>query len=86
KLKTSLIILGRGGLVVGTRPWGRWVPGSKPDSTEDPQYMGNVAHQIIRNSQTSSRSCFVESWRGGARSGVVLVIGPWFKITRSVPK
>ncbi|GBM02425.1 hypothetical protein AVEN_76477-1 [Araneus ventricosus] len=34
---------GRGGLVVRSRLWGRRVPGSKPDSTEDPPCMGPVA-------------------------------------------
>ncbi|GBL85495.1 hypothetical protein AVEN_34660-1 [Araneus ventricosus] len=34
---------GRGGLVVRSRLWGRWVPGSRPDSTEDPPCMGTVA-------------------------------------------
>ncbi|GBM11712.1 hypothetical protein AVEN_75661-1 [Araneus ventricosus] len=48
---------GRGGLVVKSRLWGRRVPGSKPDSTEDPPCMGLVAHQMVRNSQTSSRWC-----------------------------
>ncbi|GBN18939.1 hypothetical protein AVEN_169392-1 [Araneus ventricosus] len=46
---------------------------SKPDSTEDPPCMGHVARQIIRRGQMSSRRCVVEVWRGGARSGVVLV-------------
>ncbi|GBO29495.1 hypothetical protein AVEN_14493-1 [Araneus ventricosus] len=31
---------GRGGLVVRSRFWGRRVPGSKPDSTEDPACKG----------------------------------------------
>ncbi|GBO34977.1 hypothetical protein AVEN_31550-1 [Araneus ventricosus] len=74
KQETSLIIWGRGGLVVGPRPWGRRAPDSKPDSTEDPPYMGPVAHQIIRSGQTSSRWCFVEALRRGASSGVILVI------------
>ncbi|GBN58246.1 hypothetical protein AVEN_144231-1 [Araneus ventricosus] len=34
---------GRGGLVVRSRLWGRRVPGSKPDSTEDPPCIGPVA-------------------------------------------
>ncbi|GBL99474.1 hypothetical protein AVEN_68765-1 [Araneus ventricosus] len=34
---------GRGGLVVRSRLWGRKVPGSRPDSTEDPPCMGPVA-------------------------------------------
>ncbi|GBM60760.1 hypothetical protein AVEN_233827-1 [Araneus ventricosus] len=35
--------LGRGGRVARSRLWGRRVPGSKPDSTEDPPCMGPVA-------------------------------------------
>ncbi|GBL67062.1 hypothetical protein AVEN_246745-1 [Araneus ventricosus] len=35
-------ILGRGGLVVRSRLWDRRVPGSRPDSTEDPPCMGPV--------------------------------------------
>ncbi|GBN16142.1 hypothetical protein AVEN_22442-1 [Araneus ventricosus] len=65
---------GQGGLVVRSRFWGRRVPGSRPDSTEDPPCMGPVVRQIIRSGQTSSRWCSVEVWRGGASSGVVLVI------------
>ncbi|GBL83094.1 hypothetical protein AVEN_165317-1 [Araneus ventricosus] len=34
---------GRGGLVARSRLWGRRAPGSKPDSTEDPPFMGPVA-------------------------------------------
>ncbi|GBN49777.1 hypothetical protein AVEN_74068-1 [Araneus ventricosus] len=34
---------GRGGLVVRPRLWGRRIPGSIPDSTEDPPCMGPVA-------------------------------------------
>ncbi|GBM99553.1 hypothetical protein AVEN_268915-1 [Araneus ventricosus] len=34
---------GRGGLVVRSQLWGRRVPGSRPDSTEDPPCMGPVA-------------------------------------------
>ncbi|GBM58564.1 hypothetical protein AVEN_74802-1 [Araneus ventricosus] len=54
----------RGGLVVRSRFWGRRVPGSKPDSTEDPPYMKPVACQIIRSGQPPSRWCDVEGWRG----------------------
>ncbi|GBL88467.1 hypothetical protein AVEN_159064-1 [Araneus ventricosus] len=36
-------VMGRGGLVVRSRLWGRRVPGSRPDSTEDPPCMGPVA-------------------------------------------
>ncbi|GBM47448.1 hypothetical protein AVEN_6131-1 [Araneus ventricosus] len=65
---------GRGGLVVRSRLWGRRVPGSKPDSTEDPPCMGPAAHaKHISSGQTSSRWCGVEAWRGGdASSGVVI--------------
>ncbi|GBL73201.1 hypothetical protein AVEN_159266-1 [Araneus ventricosus] len=38
-----IFIEGRGGLVVRSRLWGRRVPGSKPDSTDDPPCMGPVA-------------------------------------------
>ncbi|GBL80365.1 hypothetical protein AVEN_92274-1 [Araneus ventricosus] len=51
---------GRGGLVVKSRLWGRRVPGSKPDSTEDPPCMGPAARYIIRSGQPSSRWCGVE--------------------------
>ncbi|GBN41103.1 Relaxin receptor 1 [Araneus ventricosus] len=39
----SVLVGGRGGLVVRSRLWGRRVPGSRPDSTEDPPCMGPVA-------------------------------------------
>ncbi|GBM37459.1 hypothetical protein AVEN_263137-1 [Araneus ventricosus] len=61
-------------LVVRSRLWSQRVPGSKPDSTEDPPCMGPAARQIIRSGQTPSRWCGVEAWRGGACSGVILVI------------
>ncbi|GBN34301.1 hypothetical protein AVEN_163358-1 [Araneus ventricosus] len=48
---------------------GRRVPGSKPDSTEDPSCIGPVARQIIRRGERSSRWSGVEVWRGGASSG-----------------
>ncbi|GBO37517.1 hypothetical protein AVEN_67710-1 [Araneus ventricosus] len=38
-----IIIWGRGGLVVRSRPWGRRAPGSRPDSTENPPCMGPAA-------------------------------------------
>ncbi|GBO08707.1 hypothetical protein AVEN_100227-1 [Araneus ventricosus] len=65
---------GRGGLVVKSRLWGRRVPGSKPDSTGDPSRMRPIARQIIRSGQTPSCWCGVVVWRGGASSGVGLVI------------
>ncbi|GBL92977.1 hypothetical protein AVEN_54619-1 [Araneus ventricosus] len=41
------------------------VPGSKPDSTEDPSCIRHVAREIIRKGQTPSRCCCVEAWREG---------------------
>ncbi|GBN07393.1 hypothetical protein AVEN_10064-1, partial [Araneus ventricosus] len=35
---------GRGGLVVRSRLWGQWVPGSRPDSTEDPPCTRGLLH------------------------------------------
>ncbi|GBM40084.1 hypothetical protein AVEN_245996-1 [Araneus ventricosus] len=37
------LLRGRGGLVIRSRLWGRRVPISRPDSTEDPPSMGPVA-------------------------------------------
>ncbi|GBN70782.1 hypothetical protein AVEN_182913-1 [Araneus ventricosus] len=54
--------------------WGRRAPVSKPDSTEDPPCMGPLARQITRSGQTSSHWRGVEAWRGGASTGLVLVI------------
>ncbi|GBO46702.1 hypothetical protein AVEN_95959-1 [Araneus ventricosus] len=48
-----------------SRLWGRRVPDTKPDSTEDPLCIGPVARQIIRSGQTSSRWCGVEACSGG---------------------
>ncbi|GBO08880.1 hypothetical protein AVEN_140990-1 [Araneus ventricosus] len=56
---------GRGGLVARSRLWGRRVPGSKPDSTEDPSCIGPTA--FTRSGQTSSRWCGAEAWRGGCQ-------------------
>ncbi|GBL85662.1 hypothetical protein AVEN_193122-1 [Araneus ventricosus] len=69
---------GRGGLVIRSRPWGRKVPGSKLDSTEDPPCMGLgglgtglicrsalLRFQIkVGSSETSSRWSGVEVRRG----------------------
>ncbi|GBL68737.1 hypothetical protein AVEN_133381-1, partial [Araneus ventricosus] len=63
---------GRGGLVVGSRPRNRRAAGSKPDSTEDPPCMGPVANHT--QWPKSFRWCGSEVWRGGASSGVVIVI------------
>ncbi|GBL74700.1 hypothetical protein AVEN_243582-1 [Araneus ventricosus] len=43
-----LIVTGGGGLVVRCRLWGWSIPGSKPDSTEQPPCTGPLARQIIR--------------------------------------
>ncbi|GBN62503.1 hypothetical protein AVEN_99533-1 [Araneus ventricosus] len=64
--------LGRGGLVVRFRLWGRRDLGSNPDSTEDPSCIDTTDLQW--NGQTSSRCCGAEVWRRGASSGVFLVI------------
>ncbi|GBM08990.1 hypothetical protein AVEN_229031-1 [Araneus ventricosus] len=66
--------LGRCGLVVRSRLWGQKVPGSKPDSTEDPCVLGLFHVKSYVGGQMSSRWCGVEVWRGGASSDVVLVI------------
>ncbi|GBN69777.1 hypothetical protein AVEN_147249-1 [Araneus ventricosus] len=66
--------VGRGGLVLRSRPRDRRAAGSKPDSTEDSPCMGPAARQITRSGQTPSRWCGAEVWRGGASSGVVLAI------------
>ncbi|GBO14535.1 hypothetical protein AVEN_239491-1 [Araneus ventricosus] len=47
-LEYRMPICGRGGLLVRSRLCGRRVPGSKPDSTEDPLCIGPAAHEIIR--------------------------------------
>ncbi|GBM79008.1 hypothetical protein AVEN_227236-1 [Araneus ventricosus] len=60
-------------LQIRPRLRGRRVPGSKPDSPEDPSRMGPIARQIICSGQTSSCWCGTEVWREG-ESGVVLVI------------
>ncbi|GBM25987.1 hypothetical protein AVEN_223121-1 [Araneus ventricosus] len=66
------VALGRGGLVVRSRLWGRRAPGSKPDSTEDPPCMGHVKSYVV-----VKRPPVGVAWKfgeGGASSGVVLVI------------
>ncbi|GBO43466.1 hypothetical protein AVEN_242382-1, partial [Araneus ventricosus] len=55
--------MGYGGQVLRCRLLDRRIPGSKPDSTEDPPCMGPVARSIIRSGQTSSRWCGAEVWR-----------------------
>ncbi|GBN14357.1 hypothetical protein AVEN_36723-1 [Araneus ventricosus] len=55
---------GRGGLMVRSPLWGRRVPGSKPDSTEDPPCMGPVARQVIRSCQTPTVGV---AWKLGER-------------------
>ncbi|GBN96818.1 hypothetical protein AVEN_243057-1 [Araneus ventricosus] len=61
----SLKTQGRGGLVVKSRLSGRRVPGSKPDSSDDPPCMGSAALKIIRSGQTPSRRCGLKARRGG---------------------
>ncbi|GBM85668.1 hypothetical protein AVEN_55187-1 [Araneus ventricosus] len=69
---------GCSGLMVRYRFWGRRIPSSKPDSTEDPSSIRLYIESYV-GGQTSSRWCGVEVWRGGASSGVILVIWPRFK-------
>ncbi|GBN19609.1 hypothetical protein AVEN_209225-3 [Araneus ventricosus] len=68
--------LGRGHLDVRSRLRGHGVPGSKPDSTEDPSCMGSVAHYIIRCGQASFRWLGAEVWRRGACPVAIIVISP----------
>ncbi|GBL75251.1 hypothetical protein AVEN_194481-1 [Araneus ventricosus] len=46
--KPPMFLRGWGGLVVRSRPCDRRVPGSKPNTTEDPPCIEPVARQIIR--------------------------------------
>ncbi|GBN26209.1 hypothetical protein AVEN_76594-1, partial [Araneus ventricosus] len=75
----------RGGLVVRSRPRGQRVPSAKPDSTEEPP-CNWVWCTLNPSVPTILPLCGAEGWRGGASSGVVLVIRPRLKMTRSVPK
>ncbi|GBM61291.1 hypothetical protein AVEN_253039-1 [Araneus ventricosus] len=78
---------GRGGLVVGSKPRGQRVPGSKSASTEDTSCMGPVVPQIIRERPNVVQLVWCGSLeRGSASSGVVLVICPRFKMMRSISK
>ncbi|GBN24777.1 hypothetical protein AVEN_11509-1 [Araneus ventricosus] len=53
---------GRGGLVVSSRLWGRRVPVSKPDSTEDPLVWGPL--HVISYVVAKRPSICMEVWRG----------------------
>ncbi|GBN79373.1 hypothetical protein AVEN_82288-1 [Araneus ventricosus] len=66
-------IRGRGGLVVRSRLWGRRVPGSKPDSSEDPLCMGPATRQIMRMAKLPPVRVAWKLGDGGARSGVAHV-------------
>ncbi|GBN23758.1 hypothetical protein AVEN_25709-1 [Araneus ventricosus] len=46
------------------RPGSRRVPGSKPDSTEDPSFISLLHVKSYGGDQTSSRWCGAEVWRG----------------------
>ncbi|GBL71780.1 hypothetical protein AVEN_82734-1 [Araneus ventricosus] len=61
---------GCGGLVIGSRPRDRRVAGTKPDSTADPPCMG----PLHAKAYVASKRPPVGVKRGGASSGVVLVI------------
>ncbi|GBN99261.1 hypothetical protein AVEN_151070-1 [Araneus ventricosus] len=80
---------GRNGLMVRSQLHGPRVPGSKPDSTEDPPCIVPVVVKSDMVCQTSSPlEVAVEAWLGdgGTDSGVVLVIRLRFKIKWSFPK
>ncbi|GBL85833.1 Kinesin-like protein KIF11 [Araneus ventricosus] len=76
--KKIALNLGWGGLVVRSRLWGHRVPGSKPDSTEDPwnheSTLGLLHVKSYIGSQMFPCWCDAEVWRMGASSGVVIVI------------
>ncbi|GBM33775.1 hypothetical protein AVEN_183035-1 [Araneus ventricosus] len=58
---------GRVGLVVGPRPWGRRIPGSKPDSAKDLSCVGRLHAKSYVRGQTFSRWRGAEVWRGGCQ-------------------
>ncbi|GBO24541.1 hypothetical protein AVEN_145457-1 [Araneus ventricosus] len=74
--KKHYIKKGRGGLMIRSQLWGPRVPGSKPDSTEDPSYpyVAPLHSKSYVAAQMPSRWCNVEASRRAASSGVVLVI------------
>ncbi|GBM52545.1 hypothetical protein AVEN_130295-1 [Araneus ventricosus] len=56
---------GRGGLEVRFQLRGRWVPGSKPDSTEvSPVYVDLLYAKSCTVDQMPSCWCGAEAWRG----------------------
>ncbi|GBN75908.1 hypothetical protein AVEN_182558-1, partial [Araneus ventricosus] len=68
-------IEGRGGLVVRSRPCGRRVPGSKPDSSEDPfVYRTCCALNHTQGVKCPSVGVLRKFGEGIASPGVVLVI------------
>ncbi|GBL93157.1 hypothetical protein AVEN_70356-1, partial [Araneus ventricosus] len=75
-----------GGLEVRSRPRDRRSAGSKDDSAEDSPCMGLLhakSYVVTKRTPVGVARKFGEV---GASSGVVLIIRPRFKITRSVPK
>ncbi|GBL87406.1 hypothetical protein AVEN_118350-1 [Araneus ventricosus] len=75
---------GLGGLVARCRARRRRVP--NPIPLKIPSVLGLLHVKSYVGDQTFSCWCGAEVWRRGTRSGVVLVICPWFRITRSVAK
>ncbi|GBL74466.1 hypothetical protein AVEN_166368-1, partial [Araneus ventricosus] len=70
-----------------TSALGRRVPSSKPDSTKDSPCIW--AGCTLNHTQEAKRppvGVMLKFGEGSDSSGVVLVIGPRFKITRSIPK
>ncbi|GFY23259.1 uncharacterized protein TNCV_3939551 [Trichonephila clavipes] len=86
-LKTflQLIARGRGSRVVKVSDRGWFVPSSSPVPLKT-RRVGQRCTLIPSRVHTSSRWCGVAVRRGGASSGVILVTGLWFKMTRSVAK
>ncbi|GBN94455.1 hypothetical protein AVEN_69689-1, partial [Araneus ventricosus] len=68
------IKMGRGGLVVRSRPWSQRIPGPKPNSSEYPPCMKPDAYEIIRSGQTPTRWHAEQLVEECASSDVVLAI------------
>ncbi|GBL98064.1 hypothetical protein AVEN_220125-1 [Araneus ventricosus] len=57
------------GLLVRCRLREKRVPGSEPDSTEDPSHIGPIKRQIICRESNALRWCGAEARRGGDMPG-----------------
>ncbi|GBN92141.1 hypothetical protein AVEN_44359-1 [Araneus ventricosus] len=72
--------------MVKSRLWRLRVPGSKPDSTDDPPYFWAQYTLNVIWVKRPHVSVVLKCGDGVAISGVEIVIGPWLKMTISVPK